>query len=88
MAAELPALSWIAPVVLLISALLTAGYLMPITVNAFMPGEDADYEKLTKCEPAPSMTIPVLLFAAAAVLLGVFATPLLEYVAGIAGALL
>ena len=30
--------NWLAPAVLLISALLTAGYLLPITVNGFLPG--------------------------------------------------
>ena len=30
--------SWLAPVILLISALLTAGYLLTITVNGFFPG--------------------------------------------------
>ncbi|MBE6931299.1 MAG: proton-conducting membrane transporter [Ruminococcaceae bacterium] len=88
MAGEMSVLSWLAPVVLLVSALLTAGYLMPVAINGFMPGNDFDYDKLEKCEPAPSMTVPVLIFAAAAVLLGVFAAPLISYVAGVAGTLL
>ena len=37
-AAGLPAvLSWLAPVVLLVSALLTAGYLLPVTTGGFFP---------------------------------------------------
>lgn len=32
--------SWLGPVVLLISALLTAGYLFPVSVNGFFPGKD------------------------------------------------
>jgi len=32
--------------VLLTSALLTAGYLLPITVNGFLPGADYAYDKL------------------------------------------
>ena len=33
--------SWLVPVVLLISALLTAGYLLPISIAGFFPGRDA-----------------------------------------------
>ena len=36
----IPVFSWLGPVVLLVSALLTAGYLLPITVNGFLPGAD------------------------------------------------
>lgn len=32
--------SWLGPVVLLISALLTAGYLLPLTMKGFFPGEE------------------------------------------------
>lgn len=31
--------SWLGPVVLLLSALLTAGYLLPITMKGFSPGK-------------------------------------------------
>jgi len=42
--------SWLGPVILLVSALLTAGYLLPITVNGFLPGADFDYGNLKKTE--------------------------------------
>ena len=35
LAADVGAFSWIGPVVLLISALLTAGYLLPVTIHGF-----------------------------------------------------
>lgn len=35
-----PVFSWLGPVVLLVSALLTAGYLLPISINGFLPGKD------------------------------------------------
>lgn len=38
------AVSWLGPVILLISALLTAGYLFPISVNGFFPGKDFEKE--------------------------------------------
>jgi len=75
--------SWLGPVVLLTSALLTAGYLLPITVNGFLPGADYAYDKLEKKEPKLTMLLPLLFFAAAAVLLGVFPNPLTGYITGI-----
>ena len=64
--------SWLGPVVLLISALLTAGYLLPVTIHGFFPGADFDYSSLKKREPSPLMTVPMLLMTAGAVLLGLF----------------
>ena len=75
--------SWLGPVVLLISALLTAGYLLPVTVNGFLPGADFNYQTLEKKEPKAIMVIPILILAALAILLGVFPTALTHYIAGI-----
>ena len=74
----IPVFSWLGPVVLLVSALLTAGYLLPITVNGFLPGVDFDYGSLQKKEPNLTMLIPLLILAALAVLLGVFPNPLTD----------
>lgn len=71
--------SWLGPVVLLISALLTAGYLLPISIQGFLPGADYDYEHLEKKEPAPVMVLPIVILATIAVLLGVFPNPLIGY---------
>ena len=78
--------SWLGPVVLLTSALLTAGYLLPITVNGFLPGADFDYGSLKKKEPNLTMLVPLLILAALAVLLGVFPGLLTEYMSGIVAA--
>lgn len=75
--------SWLGPVVLLISALLTAGYLLPITVNGFLPGADFDYGSLEKKEPVKMMVIPIMILAILAILLGVFPTPLTDYISAI-----
>ena len=80
--------SWLGPVVLLTSALLTAGYLLPITVNGFLPGADFDYDALQKREPAKTMLIPLLILAALAVVLGVFPGVLTGYLAEIIGTVL
>lgn len=75
--------TWLGPVVLLISALLTAGYLLPVTVKGFLPGADFDYENLQKKEPNLWMVIPLLVLAALSLLLGVFPNPLTDYIQGI-----
>ena len=80
--------SWLGPVVLLTSALLTAGYLLPITIKGFLPGADYDYGSLQKKEPNLTMLIPLLFFAILAVLLGIFPNPLNEYIAQIAAGVL
>ena len=80
--------SWLGPVVLLTSALLTAGYLLPITVNGFLPGADFDYSRLQKKEPNLTMLLPLLVLAALAVLLGVFPGVLTGFLAEIIGTVL
>ena len=55
--------SWLGPVVLLVSALLTAGYLLPIVVDGFLPGADYDYASLQKKEPKLVMVVPIIIFA-------------------------
>jgi multicomponent Na+:H+ antiporter subunit D len=37
---DLKIFSWLGPVVLLVSALLTAGYLLPVTMKGFFPGRE------------------------------------------------
>jgi len=78
------AFTWIGPAVLLTSALLTAGYLLTISIKAFLPGADFDYDKLEKCEPNKFMTIPLIILAAAAVIFGIYASPLKAFFEAIA----
>ena len=70
---------WLGPVVLLVSALLTAGYLLPLTIHSFLPGSDYDYAKHVKREPSPLMTIPILIMTVLSVLIGLFPTPLIDF---------
>lgn len=65
-------LSWLGPVMLLVSALLTAGYLLPVAIKAFFPGEGFDYENTKRAEVPSVMWIPMVLFSAGAVLFGMF----------------
>lgn len=80
--------AWLGPVILLISALLTAGYLLPITIQGFLPGADYDYKKLRRREPVKMMVVPLVILAALAVLLGVFPNPLTNYISDIVSAVL
>ncbi|MDO5549888.1 MAG: proton-conducting transporter membrane subunit [Lachnospiraceae bacterium] len=77
------AFSWIGPVILLISALLTAGYLLPLTIDGYFPGADFDEAKLQESrllgkEPSLWMLVPILILTLGAVLLGCFPGPLLH----------
>lgn len=76
----IPGFSWIGPVVLLASALLTAGYLLPLTIQGFFPGEDYDYKALRKKEPSALMTVPVLILTVLTVLMGLFPGQLISWI--------
>ena len=73
-----PVFRWLGPVILLVSALLTAGYLLPLTIQGFLPGADYDYEKLKKREPSLFMTIPIAFMTVMSVLVGLFPTKLVD----------
>lgn len=83
LATELPIVSWLGPVVLLVSALLTAGYLLPIAIDGFFPGPDFDYKHLEKKDPTKQMLVPIMILAALALLLGVFPNFFVDYMGGL-----
>lgn len=65
------------PVILLISALLTAGYLLPVTMQGFFPGGETEgktSESVDWC-----MLFPLLVLAVLTVLLGTFPSKILMY---------
>ena len=76
--------SWAGPAVLLVSALLTAGYLLPVTIQGFFPGADFDYGHLEKKEPSWRMTFPMVVMTVLAVVLGMFPGILLGPVTALA----
>ena len=64
------------PVILLISALLTAGYLFPVAFHAFFPGEEFEGSS-EKREPNALMLVPMILLCAAALTVGLFGVSIL-----------
>ena len=70
--------------VLVLSALLTAGYLLPIVTNGFFPGRDYIADRR---EVGPWMRWPMLVFAAAAVVLGLFPGVFTGWLGQLAGGL-
>ncbi len=74
--------SWIGPVILLVSALLTAGYLLPLTIQGFFPGEDSS-ETIKKKEPPLFMTAPVLVLTVLSVAIGLFPGRITDYLSRI-----
>lgn len=65
-------------VVLMVSALLTAGYLLPIVADAFFPGKSFDDTQVQKREPNYLMTVPLIFLAFAIVALGLFPQSLMD----------
>ena len=67
-------MGYVGVAVLMISALLTAGYLLPIVADAFFPGEDYEYNDEASLTRLPvKMKLPLLLLSAGAILSGIFA---------------
>ena len=78
--------NWVGPAVLLVSAILTAGYLFSIVIRGFFPGNDIDRASLPKAEPTYVMLAPMIVLAALCLLLGMFPAGLTNFVAAIAAA--
>ena len=79
--------------VLLVSALLTAGYLLPLTIQGFFPGHDFKSEEIEKRklagkEPSLWMLVPIGILAAGTLLFGCFPDYLLSVVQSTAAAVL
>lgn len=70
------ALGYVAPAVLLLSALLTAGYLFRPIAIAFFPGTDAPAAERIR-EPL-AMTVPLVILSAVCLLLGLFPDPMVN----------
>ena len=82
------AFSVIGPVVLLVSALLTAGYLLPVMIDGFFKGKTETEEKPFPHEAKPLSLVPIVVLSALALLLGIFPGILTGFLEGIAGSMI
>ncbi|MBQ9333593.1 MAG: proton-conducting membrane transporter [Lachnospiraceae bacterium] len=64
--------SWLGPVILLISALLTAGYLLPVTVRGFFPGVNYGVGTPNRAEPDVIMYVPMIVMSVMTLILGIY----------------
>lgn len=80
--AELGAWGYVGTAVLLVSALLTAGYLLPLIIKGFFPGTSASHTE--RQEPKGAMLVPLLLLAVLALGMGLFPGSLIGYAGRIA----
>ncbi len=71
---------------LLVSALLTAMYMLSVVVRAFFPGKDFDETTVAGCkDPNWLMLLPLGIFALVVLLFGVYSAPFTEFFASVAG---
>jgi multicomponent Na+:H+ antiporter subunit D len=77
----------IGPVILLISALLTAGYLLPLTINGFLPGDDFDEKSIKGREPGLLMLIPMIILTVLSLIIGLLPGSILTFIGQITGTL-
>ena len=82
------AFAFIGPAVLLISAILTAAYLLTITIQGFFPGKDLDLSALTPVHVGPLMWVPMLLLTLLVVLGGACPGRLIAYFSAIVSGML
>lgn len=80
------ALSWLVPVILLISALLTAGYLLSLTIRAFW-GKSEKAEEATSAKEPLFMVIPLIILAVFALFGGVFSESIGTYLSAVAASI-
>ena len=75
-------LAWIGVGCLLVSALLTAIYMMTIVVRGFFPEKGFDEQALAGVkDPSWQMVLPLLLFSLAIIGFGLYSTPLTDFLA-------
>ncbi len=84
----IPVFSWLGPVILILSALLTAGYLLPVSISAFLPGKgegtlpDGKYN-----DGGWKIVLPILLLAVLSLVFGLIAPVFSEWAGSVASTL-
>lgn len=80
LSAEIGAFSYVGPAVLLLSALLTAGYLLPVTIDGFFPGKDFDTAGCVRCEAGARALVPIVILAVLSLFMGIFPSGLESFI--------
>lgn len=80
LAAHVGAFQYLIPAILLISALLTAGYLLPISVKGFFPGTSYDYAANPRKEASAWMWVPIVILVILSFIGGVFPELFIDYI--------
>lgn len=78
--------SWVGPTALLISAVLTAAYLFTIVIRGCFPGEK--FVAGPKCEVGWRMLVPMAVYSALIVMLGMISGPMIQYLTALAASLM
>lgn len=81
-------LGYIGIAVLMISSLLTFGYLIHLAIKAFFPGRDYNYDSVRSFEPSLLMNGPVFILTLATLVLGLMPQILTDYLSPIVSAIL
>ena len=78
-------LAYVGIVFLLISAILTAIYMMTISIRAFFPGKEFDYSTISDVEdPNWMMILPLVIFVIAMFVFGLYSEPVIAMLESIA----
>lgn len=78
-------LAYVGIVALLISALLTAIYMLGIVARAFFPKQGFDYNTISNLkDPTWKMCVPLIVCAIGTFLLGIYSKPLIQFLSDIA----
>ncbi len=78
-------LAYVGVAALLISALLTAIYMLSVVFRAFWPGKDFDMKQVATCsDPNWVMIVPLAIFAFVILLFGLYSIPFTEFFAQVA----
>ena len=74
---------------LLISALLTAVYMLTPVIRAYFPKKEFDFETISDCkDPSYQMKLPIIVFTLFVVAFGLYSTPLINFFEKIASGLI
>lgn len=70
-------------VILLLSAFLTAAYLLPVSVSSFFKNGDIKKEAVVSLDPPPLMMAPIVTLTSVVVLIGLFPNYLIKFIQSI-----